>query len=140
MRQDGNLITILLSAMKAFMLGWGMVVLYVVLNSFGSLTLKNQVQEIGQWSFTTTRSYFAYFIALFSSWKTWISIGAITAATGAWIVALANLELSRAYPVAIGLNLLIVVTLSFFVFHEPISISKILGAVLILSGVICLFR
>lgn len=127
-------------ASKSAILGWGMVFLYVVLNSYGSLALKNQIQKLGSWNFTTARSYYSYFFALLSSWQTWVSLGAISSATGAWIIALANLELSRAYPVAIGLNLLVVVTLSLMLYQEPVSLSKIVGVVLILAGVVALFR
>ena len=127
-------------AIKVLILGWGMVVLYVALNSFGALALKSQVQGLGTWNFTTPRSYFSYFFSLFSSWKTWMSLGAISVATGAWMIALAHLELSRAYPIAIGLNLLIVMGLSLWGYHEPVSLSKILGATLILAGVVVLFR
>jgi multidrug transporter EmrE-like cation transporter len=140
MRQKNDIIASIPLTMKAFILGWGMVLLYVVFNSFGSIGLKYQVQQLGHWNFTTPRSYFLYFFTLFSSWKTWMSLGAVAVATAAWIVALGNLELSRAYPVAIGLNLLIVVGISFLTFNEPIGFSKIFGVILILSGVVFLFR
>jgi multidrug transporter EmrE-like cation transporter len=126
--------------LKAFVLGWGMVFLYVVFNSYGALTLKTQVQKLGVWNFTTARSYFSYFFALFSRLQTWLGLGAICIATGAWVVALAHLELSRAYPVAVGLNLLIIVGLALLYFHEPLTLPKILGLSLIIGGVIILFR
>ena len=125
---------------KSFILGWGMVLCYTIFNSYGALVLKNQVQKLGTWNFTTAMSYFSYFRSLFSSFQTWLGLGAIGVATGAWIIALANLELSRAYPIAIGLNLLIIVGSSFIHFHEPLTLSKIIGIGLILCGVVVLFR
>jgi multidrug transporter EmrE-like cation transporter len=125
---------------KTFILGWGMVLAYVALNSFGALALKNQVQKLGPWSFTSAKSVFSYFFLLFSSWKTWAAVGAICAATGAWIMALGHLELSKAYPVAIGLNLVITVAAAFFIFNEPLTLQKIAGVVLIMAGALILFR
>ena len=126
--------------LKLFILGWGMVFFYVIFNSYGALILKNQVQKLGMWNFTTARSYFSYFFTLFSRLQTWLGVGAICIATGAWIIALTHLELSKAYPVAIGLNLLIIVGMSFLYFHEPLTLSKIIGASLIICGVITLFQ
>ena len=127
-------------ALKAFILGWGMVILFVIFNSLGSLMLKAQIQKVGAWNFSTVRSYFAYFATLFSQFQTWLGLGSICVAMGAWMLALGHLELSKAYPVAIGLNLLIVVGLGMLYFDEPLTLSKIMGAFLILSGVIVLFR
>jgi len=140
MSQEKEQMVFLKPASLPFVLGWGMVFLYVALNSYGALALKDQIQKLGQWQFTGLRSYCSYFFALFSSWRTWVSVGAICAATGAWIIALAHLELSKAYPVAIGLNLLIVVGLSLLAYQEPFTVSKVAGVVLIIAGVVALFR
>ena len=126
--------------LKSAFLGWGMILLFVILNSYGSFILKNQVQKIGEWQFTSFRSVISYFFILFSSWKTWTGVGAISGGTGAWLIALNNLELSRAYPVAIGINLLITIFFSIVFFNESLSLSKILGVVLIMTGVIALFK
>ncbi len=132
--------TIVINTLKSFILGWGMVLTYVLFNSFGTVTFKTEIQKLGTWPFSTFRSVISYFLALFSSWPTWVGLASISIATGAWIIALAHLELSKAYPVAIGVNLLILVGISVVHFQEPITFSKILGAVLILSGTIFLFR
>jgi multidrug transporter EmrE-like cation transporter len=125
---------------KSFVLGWGMVLLFVLFNSLGAFMIKTQVQKLGAFAFATPKSVFSYFYALFSSLKTWIGLMAVSLGTGAWILALANLELSKAYPVAVGLNLLVVVALAMLLFHEPLTFYKILGISLIFSGVIFLFQ
>ncbi len=129
-----------LPAAKTLILGWGMVLFFVVFNSLGAFIIKNQVQKLGSWNFSSPQSIFSFFITLFSSWQTWVGLVSISVATGAWILALAHLEISKAYPVAIGVNLLVLVTLSLFYFHEPLTFSKILGIFLIFTGVISLFR
>lgn len=133
--------TIALSlTLKSFLLGWGMVLVYVILNSYGALILKSQIQKLGEWNFVTARSYAAYFLALLTSWRAWLGLGALFVSTGTWIVALANLELSKAYPVAIALNLLVIVGLSIVYNQESLTYSKILGVVLITTGAIALFK
>lgn len=125
---------------KTIALGWGMIVLFVVFNAFGAMILKNQIQNLGAWHFASLRSVAAYFIALFSCWPTWMALISIGIGTGTWIMALAHLELSKAYPVAVGFNLLIVVAMSLFYFNEPLTFSKMLGTFLIFTGVIFIFR
>lgn len=132
--------TVAITTLKTFALGWGMVISYVVFNSFGALTFKTQVQKLGSWHFSNIQSVFSFFLTLFSSWGTWVGLTSITIATGAWILALAHLELSKAYPVAIGVNLLIVVGMSLLHFQEPLTFSKMLGTFFIFTGVIFLFR
>lgn len=123
------------AAVKPLLFGWGMVLFFVAFNSFGSLMIKMQVQKVG-----FTNGLFPFFTNLLSSWQTFVGLISISMATGAWIVALAHLELSRAYPVAIGLNLLIVIGMSRFHFQEPLSLFKLMGILLIFTGVIFLVR
>ncbi len=132
--------SLLISTAKFLSVGWGMVLLYVLFNSLGTWTFKTQVQKLGAWSFTTPQSVFSYFFTLFCSWQTWAGLISITIATGAWIMALSHLELSKAYPAAIGLNLLLVVGMSLLHFQEPITFSKIIGTFFIFTGVVFLFR
>jgi multidrug transporter EmrE-like cation transporter len=127
-------------AIKTSLLGWSMVLAYVILNSVGSFALKMQIQKLGTWTFTSPSSVFSFFITLFSSWQTWTGLIAISIATGTWIIALAHLELSKAYPVAVGLNLVIILVISLFYFQEPLTFSKIMGTILIFTGISFLFR
>ncbi|MGB7978224.1 MAG: hypothetical protein WCF19_03575 [Chlamydiales bacterium] len=136
-----NLETKVLSATgaKPFLLGWGMVLIYVAFNSLGAFILKTQVQKLGTWSFSNGFSVYSFFMTLFSSWQTWMGLISISTATAAWIIALSHLELSKAYPVAIGLNLLIVISASLVFFHEPLTVYTWIGTILIFSGVMFLF-
>lgn len=113
--------------LKSALLGWGMILFFVVFNSFGTWVLKTQIQKIRYGSSS-------FFLSLFSFWQSWIGLASISLAMGAWMIALSHLELSRAYPAAIGLNLIVIVTLSLFHFHEPITFPKILGILFLLFG------
>jgi multidrug transporter EmrE-like cation transporter len=52
-----------------------------------------------------------------------------------WIYALRTVELSYAYPL-ISLGYVLVFIASYFIFHEPISVLRLGGLLLILSGIV----
>ena len=66
-------------------------------------------------------------MSLFSSLQVWGGLLAIFISALAWIIALSKMELSVAYPVAIGLNFLIIMTFSVLVNGEPLTVNKMVG-------------
>jgi drug/metabolite transporter (DMT)-like permease len=62
------------------------------------------------------------------------AIGAGFAAALCWMLALNRLPLSHAYPF-MGLSFVLVMYLSGLLFGEPVSVLKVVGAVLICLGV-----
>lgn len=126
--------------LKSTLLGWGMVLLFVAFNVFGALTLKNQIQKFGDSNLTDVRSYFFFLVKIVASVPTMIAIGSLFAATIAWMVALANLDLSKAYPVAIGCNFLTVMASATLIYGEPMNFLKITGVVFILAGIISILK
>ena len=129
--------TLLLSKL---VLGWGMVFTYVVFNSLGAFLIKSEVQKLGAWNFTSLKSVVSFFLVFFSSWITWLALFSIGTATMAWIIALTHLEISKAYPVAIGTNLVVLLGISLFKFQEPLTFIKALGTFLIFAGIVILVR
>ena len=126
--------------LSQLVLGWGMVFTYVIFNSVGAFLIKSQIQKLGPWNFTSFKSVLSFFVAFFSSWVTWLALFSVGTATIAWIIALTNLEISKAYPVAIGTNLLVLLGVSLFKFQEPFTLTKALGASLIFAGIVILVR
>lgn len=55
-----------------------------------------------------------------------------------WLFVLKKLPLSIAYP-TLSLSYIIIVIMSYFLFSEPLTPSKIIGVLLIMTGVIFLF-
>ncbi len=51
-----------------------------------------------------------------------------------WIKAISGMELSKAYP-TVSLSYLIVFLMSVALFHESVSLDKVLGMVLVCAGV-----
>lgn len=56
-----------------------------------------------------------------------------------WILALTKLELSLAYPL-LSLSYIGIALISFFVFREPLTLTKIVGIAVIMCGVFILNR
>lgn len=116
-----------------------MVLGYVFLNSLGAIVLKMQIEKLEAPLLSYASSYISFFYSLVSSWKTWVGLASIFAATGAWMIALSIFELSRIYPIAISLNLLIVTAFSIGFYHERLSTLKLFGIIVIMLGVVILF-
>ena len=125
---------------RELLLSWGMVGAYVVLNSFGALAIKQTVQKIGVADPGSIQATVGLVIATFVSPLALLGLLAIGLSAGAWIVALSRMELSVAYPVAVGLNCLIVVSAGFGAFGEALSWTKLVGIGLLLCGLVLLFR
>lgn len=125
---------------KSSALGWTMVLFFVVLNVFGAFVLKNEIYKLGSWNFSSLRTFLIFFIKFVSSGKIITAMGALFGSTIAWSIALANLELSRAYPVGVGLNFLIIMISSIFFFGECLTIYKLFGGFFVLLGVVFLLK
>lgn len=54
----------------------------------------------------------------------------------AWMIVVERFPLSLVYPLYIGMTLIIVTGLGVVLFREPLSASKLLAIVLILSGIV----
>ena len=64
-----------------------------------------------------------------------ISIGVLMLTTLViWLKILSHWELTRAYPINIALTVIITFIASIFLFNESVTVLKIIGAFLIISG------
>ena len=122
------------------LLSWGMVACYVILNSAGALIIKHKVVQMGEVSFDNFGSAFRYFLYLFTSFEVIAGFAAIFLSAIAWIAALSKMELSVAYPVAIGFNFLIILTFSFLLHGEQFTLNKMIGIALIMLSLFFLYK
>jgi len=53
-----------------------------------------------------------------------------------WITMLRIADLSLAYPVMIGLNFSMIMSIAWFYFKEPVSLGKLFGVALIFIGIV----
>jgi len=64
-----------------------------------------------------------------------LSLLCFATSTIMWIFVLRKLELSIAYPM-VSLGYIITMTLAFLFLHEPLRLTKFIGTLLIISGVV----
>jgi len=126
--------------MNKFLLSWGMVFAYVIFNSFGALIIKHEINKFGEVQFHSFRLIVGYFFALLKSPLILCGILSIFLSAFVWMMALSRLQISLAYPVAVGLNFGIVVTAGLILLREPLSLEKIIGITLIFVSIILLSK
>ena len=119
---------------------WGMVVAYVVLNSFGAIAIKQTLQGIKVADLTSIKATMHFLSAVFMSPLALAGFIAIALSACAWIVALSRMEISVAYPVAVALNCLIVVTAGLALYGEVMNWNKLAGLGLLFCSFFLLFR
>ena len=108
--------------------------LTILLGVYGQIVLKWQTKEAGAFP-TSTASRLEYLHQLvLNPWVISALFGAVVAGV-AWIVALSQLELSRVYPF-VSASFVAVLLLSALFFHESLTPLKVVGALLIVSGLI----
>jgi multidrug transporter EmrE-like cation transporter len=106
----------------------------VLFTVYGQLVIKWQTRKAGEFpSGGAARvSYLTHF--LLNPWVISSLLAAVVAAF-AWIAALSKLELSRAYPF-VSASFVLVLILSAVLFDEPLTAPKLVGAVVIVAGLI----
>lgn len=119
---------------------WGMVLIYVFLNACGAIIIKYKVNQLGKIDIGSMKNAIRYFSILFSSPLVLSGFLAIFGSAIAWIAALSRLEISAAYPVAVGLNFFFVVLVAILFFGESFNVSRILGIILIFISIYLLSR
>ena len=127
-------------SMSKFLLSWGMVLAYIVFNSFGALIIKYKINEMGTIQLSSFRFVIKYFYELIKSPLIICGIFSIFISAFVWMVALSRMQISIAYPVAVGLNFVVVVTVALIFFREHLSVEKIIGIVLIFISVFLISR
>ena len=110
----------------------------ILFTVYGHIIIKWQVLKVGQLPATFLDKLLFVGNLLLNPWI--ISCGVATlCATGAWMMAMTKIELSTAYPFTV-LSFILVMILSSVLFHETISNAKIIGSVLVITGIIVVSR
>lgn len=114
-------------------MGYLYIALMLALTLYGQMVLKWRVSVAG--AMPTDLASQAGFIArlLLSPWVL-SGLAAAFLASIFWMMALARLDLSRAYPFT-ALGLVLVVATSALVFGEPLTAGKLAGTTIIVAGV-----
>ena len=110
------------------------VAITVVCTAYGQMIVKWQTSKAGVFPGSNSERLDYLFGLITNPWML-TSLAATGVAAAAWIAALSHLELSKAYPF-IAASFIIVLVLSGIFFDESITAVKLLGAFLIVAGLV----
>lgn len=108
--------------------------LTVVLTVYGQIVLKWQVGKSGPLPEPAVEKLWHLLGLLLNPWIVSGFLAAFLASL-VWMAAISKLDLSHAYPF-VSLSFALVLILSGVLFHEPITVPKIAGVVLVMLGVV----
>lgn len=106
----------------------------ILFTVYGQLVVKWQVGKAGTLpAALSERVVFLFTLIL----NPWILSGMLAGffALVCWLAAMTKFELSYAYPF-MSLAFVFVLVLSAILFHEPVTLAKVLGVLLIIAGII----
>lgn len=112
----------------------GTIIASVVLGAIGQVLLKVGANKLGNVSLSFS-SFFGDVMRVARTPE--IVLGLFFFATSflLWVKVLTKAKLSYAYPM-VSLGYIVVVALSYFLFHEPFTVPKVVGILVIITGVI----
>ncbi len=111
----------------------------MILNSLGAVAIKSVVHRNGAIDPGSAKGIFSFVTTTLLAPLVLAGLFSIGLSACAWIVALSRMQLSVAYPVAVALNCLIVVSVGLAAFGEAFSWNKFAGIGLLLASLVLLF-
>ena len=114
-------------------MSYALVLATVVLTVYGQIVIKWQVLAAGPLPVEAQAQVWFVLRLLLNTWVISALVAALAAAL-TWMAAMTRLELSHAYPF-MSLAFILVLVLSAWFFHEPLTWQKVAGLVLICAGI-----
>ncbi len=112
----------------------GILVIYALVSASGLIMIKHALKEI------TFESITGFLSQAFQSWMLIVGFVLYLAGFMIWMYLLKQRDLSFIFPIVAGALYVAVFILSAIFLREQIGYMKILGATLILGGIILLFQ
>ena len=106
----------------------------IALTVYGQVVIKWQVLNAGEFPADSAGRLRFLLGLLLNPWVLSALAAALLAAV-AWMAAMTRLELSHAYPF-MSLAFILVLVFSALIFHEPVTLPKVAGLVLICAGIV----
>jgi drug/metabolite transporter (DMT)-like permease len=106
----------------------------VLLTVYGQLAIKWQVLKVGDLPQNNIDKIWFLLQLLLNPWVISAFLAALLASV-TWMAAMTKLQLSHAYPF-MSLAFILVMIFSGLLFHEPITIPKIVGLTVVVIGLI----
>ena len=107
-----------------FIVCMSLVCLYALLNSYGALVLKYEINRIPE---ALASEPLFFFLSLAQSMPALSGLAAIFLSAFIWMAVLSKWDISVAYPIATGLNFLIVIGISISILREQLSWNQEIG-------------
>ncbi len=118
--------------MSSTVINWLFILFYVILNASGALIIKHKVNQIGNVNLDSLLGFIKYFYNIFLSPVIIFGLFLIFLSAVSWIAALSRMEISNAYPIATGLNFLIIVLTALIFMGESMNFIKFIGIILLM--------
>jgi multidrug transporter EmrE-like cation transporter len=119
-------------------MGYMYIVLTILLTAYGQLVLKWRMNSLGELPADFADKFFFLIKAVFDPYI-FSGFFAAFVASLTWMAALSKFDLSFAYPF-MSMAFVVVLAASYFLLHEPVGFTKILGMILIVIGLVIASR
>lgn len=119
-------------------MGYVYIFLTIILTVYGQIILKWRLNQFGELPLLFFDKMIFLLKSLFDPYI-FSSFFSAFLASLAWMAALKEFELSKAYPF-MSLSFVCVLILSYWLFKETLSTQKIIGSILILLGIIIISK
>jgi multidrug transporter EmrE-like cation transporter len=111
----------------------------VALSAFAQIVLKSGMATPVVQANLAVQPGISTLITIFASWRIWTGLFIYFFSAVIWLLVLAKIDVSLAYPF-VGLGFVLTTLLGWLIRGEDLSVSRISGTALIVSGVVLLAR
>jgi multidrug transporter EmrE-like cation transporter len=118
------------------MMGWGLVTLSALFDSYAAYVVKGKFNELGRIDLSSWDTAGRYLLTFAKSPLLATAAVTFVLAPVLWFLALNRLDLSRAYPVLVGMHLVFVLILGVALLDEPMTLKKAIGTLLVLASLV----
>ena len=118
------------------MAAFALVITAILFSVTGELFLKSGMNEVGTFSLS---NFLPTMARILSTWRIWVGFAFFGVGAVFWLAAISRVNLSWAYPM-LSLGYLLVLLFSAIVLKEHVSAVRWFGAVVIVAGIILVFR
>ncbi|KKQ67242.1 MAG: hypothetical protein US86_C0001G0169 [Candidatus Daviesbacteria bacterium GW2011_GWA2_38_24] len=114
-------------------------ILFIFLATFiaviGNITLKSGMKQLGNFQLDLSSKLFEEIFRIFTNPVIIVGIILYVVSMIFWLKVLSQEDVSRAFPIMVGINFTLLSIGSFFILQESFTLSKILGILIIFVGI-----
>jgi multidrug transporter EmrE-like cation transporter len=115
---------------------WTLVFASALFDSYAAFVVKSRFNQSEPINFSSFGSFFDSISSIFKDPIIFSAAVCFVSAPALWFIALNRLDLSVAYPVLVGLHLLMVVVVGAFFLNETFTLNKAIGTSLVLLSLL----